>query len=166
MGRDYLSAESQTVTSRWFHGLQDSDLFIWVDSSSRLIKGQLTFCGAVVEWNVMEGLRTGLVVEEEHQNLSPSEVIQFDRAPDFRHVQFAALVVEHVPGLEDDIKAVFTKLLRRESRNYTVGRVLKENESPFSKKKKDAGVRGLKKWFGIVWLWLTDLRDQMKSRKS
>ncbi|MBX9769202.1 MAG: hypothetical protein K2X47_18140, partial [Bdellovibrionales bacterium] len=117
VGRDFLSADSQTVTSRWFHGAQESDLFIWVDGSSRLIKGQLTFCGAVVEWNVMEGLRTGLIVEEEHQNLNPSEVIQFDRNPDGRHVLFAALVVESVPGLEDEIKVVFARLLRSQSRN-------------------------------------------------
>jgi hypothetical protein len=69
--------ESQ-VTGRYFKGDQDTDLSIWVDPTGQVIRQQLVFHGQVVEWNCLEGLRTGITIEEE---LTPSEKstrIQFD----------------------------------------------------------------------------------------
>ncbi len=81
---DIIQTEHQEVVSRWFHSNRDADLFIWLDESGRIIKQQFSFNGQVVEWNVVEGVRTGYVYEDERGKKPgdmSSEIIRFDSAP-------------------------------------------------------------------------------------
>lgn len=82
---DIIQTEHHRVVSRWFHSNKDADLFIWLDESARIIKQQITFSGQVVEWNAVEGVRTGFVFEDDTQEKKPgdigSEIIRFDGAP-------------------------------------------------------------------------------------
>ncbi len=81
---DIIQTEHQEVVSRWFHSHRDADLFIWLDESARIIKQQISFNGQVVEWNAVEGVRTGFVFEDDSGKKPgdmSSEIIRFDNAP-------------------------------------------------------------------------------------
>lgn len=82
---DIIQTEHHKVVSRWFHSNKDADLFIWLDESTRIIKQQITFCGQVVDWNAVEGVRTGFVFEDETIEKKPgqtgSDIIRYDNKP-------------------------------------------------------------------------------------
>ena len=102
----FLPNEKINLTSRWFHGPQDADIFIWTDEKDRVVKQQIGFCGQVVEWNVVEGLRTGLIVEKEagSHNLPASEIIQYDNSAQKPAIQMAIELVLHVTALEGSLR--------------------------------------------------------------
>lgn len=81
---DVIEMEDADLLSRWFHSPNDIDLFIWSDSQQNIIKHQVSFFGQVVEWNVFDGIKTGLIVEHESKietEEPQSESIRFDQAP-------------------------------------------------------------------------------------
>src|SRR3954462_116810 len=87
---DVIKAPRRDVISRWFHSAKDADLFIWMDLKRNVIKQQLSFYGQVVEWNVIEGVKTGHVVVEEHQGRDQgSEFLNFDETPQMRAIDQA-----------------------------------------------------------------------------
>ncbi len=112
VGTDLVQAANRDVVSRWFHSAQDADLFIWSDlKRSSIIKQQISFYGQVVEWNLVEGLKTGLIVDEEGSSgrIKGSEVIRFDTTPQNPPIEQAMALIEFIPGLSPDDK---TQLLR------------------------------------------------------
>jgi hypothetical protein len=93
----------QKVISRWFHSSKDADLFIWLDSRQNVIKQQLTFFGQVVEWNVIEGVKTGLIVEDETpSNIKSSEIVHFDLTPQKAPLEQAKALLGFISALKDD----------------------------------------------------------------
>jgi hypothetical protein len=62
---DTIQTTSQEVTSTWFHSDCDAELYLFKDKNTNIIKQQLFFCGQIVEWNIVEGLKTGAVFETE-----------------------------------------------------------------------------------------------------
>lgn len=81
---EVIQTESQDVTSRWFHSDWGCDLFLWFDERRNIIKQQVSFCGQIVEWNVVEGVKTGYILENEDAldpNKNASQVIRFDETP-------------------------------------------------------------------------------------
>ncbi len=110
VGVDYLKVESKNITSRWFHSNHDVDLFLWLDEHSQVIKQQVSFCGQIVEWNVLDGLKTGVVIEEEmsykdsENKIDQSEIIRFDQKPQKQAIHLAVEVIENVELLEEFIK--------------------------------------------------------------
>lgn len=98
---DLVVTTHQDVTSRWFHSSQDADLFIWLDQNQNVLKQQISFYGQVVEWNVIEGLKTGLVIEEDAtEKVRGSEIIQFDDQPQRTQLCQALDLLEHITALE------------------------------------------------------------------
>lgn len=93
----------QKVISRWFHSAKDADLFIWLDSRQNIIKQQLTFFGQVVEWNVIEGVKTGMVVEDETPSkVKASEIVHFDLTPQKAPLEQAKALLNFITALNDD----------------------------------------------------------------
>lgn len=82
VSKDIIKTESQEVKSRWYHSSQDIDLFIWQDEQDNVIKQQLSFHGQIVEWNLIEGVRTGFIFEDEtDQSISQktaAELVRYD----------------------------------------------------------------------------------------
>lgn len=81
VSNDVLQTKKHKVASRWFQGEAGTDLFTWQDLNGNFIKVQLTYCGQIFEWNIVNGVRTGVIVEEdasEEVGVKGSEVIQFD----------------------------------------------------------------------------------------
>ncbi len=101
---DVIETEGSTILSRWFHSKHDVELFLWVDGDKNVIKHQVTFYGQVVEWNVFEGVKTGVVIEEEGptgDDESVRETLQFDAQPESAAINRALLVLNNVSVLPD-----------------------------------------------------------------
>jgi hypothetical protein len=103
-----IRTENQDILNRWYHSAKDADLFVWFDSQKNIIKQQLSFYGQAIEWNVIEGTRTGCVLEEDgpdddavHKRRS-SDVIQFDQDPQNASLKQALDLLNHITVLRDD----------------------------------------------------------------
>lgn len=106
---DLIKTEEDDVISRWFHSESDTDLFTWVDLRQNIIKQQLSFHGQIVEWNCLEGIKTGVIIEsdleeddqpriknEKASDLQKSESIQFDGKPLNKSVDLALEILSHI----------------------------------------------------------------------
>ncbi|HEX4925898.1 MAG TPA: hypothetical protein VFV50_17530 [Bdellovibrionales bacterium] len=98
-----IQSENENVVSRWFHGPHDADLFIWTDERNNVIKHQTSFCGQIVEWNVLDGIRTGFVLEQEtaSPSMGASETIKFDARPMESAIHQAHELIRHVDSLDE-----------------------------------------------------------------
>lgn len=102
---DLLQTEAQNIIGRWFHSADEIDLFIWMDESKKIVKQQLSFFGQVVEWNIIEGTKTGVVIEEEERvdevgaRVKASEVIRFDDRPQVQPLGLAMDVIQNTKAL-------------------------------------------------------------------
>lgn len=105
---DLLQAEAQNIIGRWFHSADEIDLFIWTDENKKIVKQQLTLFGQVVEWNIIEGTKTGVVIEEEERvneggaRVKASEMIRFDDRPQVQPLGLAMDVIQNTPALSFD----------------------------------------------------------------
>lgn len=99
---DIIKTETQKITSRWLHSAKEADLFIWFDERQNIIKQQMSFCGQVVEWNILEGTKTGVILEDEGRpGVDASEMIRFDDGPQKTSVSQAIEVLRHVLALTE-----------------------------------------------------------------
>jgi hypothetical protein len=101
---DVIKTSSVDVLSYWYHSNHDADLYTWVDQRQNVIKQQLSFHGQVVEWNCLEGVKTGFIIEaeldgeqknQEADNLA-SETIQFDSKPHQPSVVIAVEILQNI----------------------------------------------------------------------
>jgi hypothetical protein len=100
---DVFAAQKADVVSRWFHSSKDADLFIWTDKRRNIIKQQLSCYGQVVEWNVVEGLKTGhVVIDEGRGRRRGSEIVRFDQKPQTAALVQAKKVLEHITALNTE----------------------------------------------------------------
>ena len=82
IGVDFLRLESSDdIETRWFREpLTETDVFIWFNKNKKIIKQQVSIMGLLIEWNIVEGVRTGMVMESEILQEQPaSEHIHFDQ---------------------------------------------------------------------------------------
>ncbi len=100
MGSSVINTTHQKVMSQWFHSESDVDIVLWKDERKNIIKQQVNLFGQVIEWNIVEGLKTGFVVETE----SPAEkngekpkpnVIRYDNSPQRNSIHQAVDIVRY-----------------------------------------------------------------------
>ncbi|MCB0350459.1 MAG: hypothetical protein KDD38_04705 [Bdellovibrionales bacterium] len=96
---DIIKKEDKEIQSHWYHSSKDADLFIWKDHKNNIIKQQISFYGQLMEWNIIEGVRTGLVIEDETTKLNGSALIRYDGELQKQTAQQGIDIVGHVPGL-------------------------------------------------------------------
>ncbi|MCC6276418.1 MAG: hypothetical protein IT289_00730 [Oligoflexia bacterium] len=105
---DFIETEKAELMSRWFHGEPGTDLYAWLDNRQNVIKQQLSFVGQVVEWNCLDGLKTGVVIESdlgvstpntqkpEDSKRAVSETVQFDQAPQSTAIKLALEILSNL----------------------------------------------------------------------
>lgn len=109
---DLIQTHHEDIISRWYHSDFAADLFTWVDKGQNVIKQQLCFNGQVVEWNCLEGLKTGMIIEadletnantttREDDQTPKSESIKFDVSPHVRSVDMALEIIGSLVVEED-----------------------------------------------------------------
>lgn len=60
---DTLHSRGQQIESWLYQNDQGVDLLIWINSDKKIIKQRFNIFGQVVEWNVVEGVKTGMTVD-------------------------------------------------------------------------------------------------------
>lgn len=65
MSFDMIETDTQNVYSRWYQSEDQLDVYLWFDEKENLIKQQVCFFGQLAEWNIIDGLKTGMVMEKE-----------------------------------------------------------------------------------------------------
>lgn len=100
---DLINTTQMDVMSRWYHSDLDADLFIWMDAQENIIKQHLSFWGQVVEWNVLDGVKTGLIVEDEIRGtaVGDPESVRFDQTPQKTPLEQAIALVTFMRVLRD-----------------------------------------------------------------
>lgn len=110
MSVDTIQTSKQKVKSRWFHSKDYVDLFVWTDELGNIIKQQLSFCGQVVEWNIVDGVKTGYVLEEDSTRYTPEqESICFDEKLQKTSVDQALKLVAAIEVLNESEKNLIQK---------------------------------------------------------
>lgn len=162
---DVIRGESTDFVSRWFKAARgDADLTIWVDGEHRIVKHQLSFFGQVVEWNPIQGTRTGFIVEvESAEAMSDStmedpeldgvaEIIRFDEKVQISPVAQAIDLLSHVPSLSEKDRASLIYNFRESPRLHKNARerALKawalQGEEPILTDKRPSFWRRLRRW--------------------
>ncbi|MCB0392098.1 MAG: hypothetical protein KDD58_12455 [Bdellovibrionales bacterium] len=77
---DVIKSEGQNLTSYWYHSPLDVDLYVWFDEKKNIIKQQVSICGQICEWNIVDGVRTGYIFETEAENSDEESTIHYDLA--------------------------------------------------------------------------------------
>lgn len=102
----YANQKSQDQV-RWFHSPHDVDLFVWSNDHKKVIKQQLTYFGMVLEWNIIEGLKTGQLDADSrtgaHRGPDASELIRFDDKPVREVVERGRLLLAQIISLESSL---------------------------------------------------------------
>jgi len=120
---DYLEVNNQKIKSRWLRG-EEAELFIWTDQYSNIIKQQLSLLGQVVEWNVYDGVRTGLLIESDLdvEKSKTSELVQFDTSPQGSAIRQAREILKHTQILsaseQDKLILNFTGNLKKKGLRF------------------------------------------------
>jgi hypothetical protein len=121
VGVDYQEIESREVQTRWFRGqASETDVFVWMNSDLKMIKQQISVMGLVAEWNILDGVRTGMILESElhskdlmENGLTPddtaSEVIHFDKSTQKRTLEISLSILKNMTCLEPELKALMLK---------------------------------------------------------
>lgn len=121
VGVDYQEIESREVQTRWFRGQSsETDVFVWMNRDLKIIKQQISFMGLVAEWNILDGVRTGMILESEmnskdllENGLTPddtaSEVIHFDKNTQKRTLDISMSILKNMTCVETELKALMLK---------------------------------------------------------
>jgi hypothetical protein len=97
---DYIKTEDNEIESHWYHSQKDADLYYWRDNKKNIIKQQVSFLGQIIEWNILDGVRTGVVVEDEtSQSMGCSPLVHYDKSPSPSTLGQCVDIVAHIPKL-------------------------------------------------------------------
>lgn len=115
MAVEIIDADRNSVVSRWYQASHFTDLYVWEDSKNNVIKQQLHVCGQIVEWNIIEGVRTGFVMDESGSDIddftfarNSSNVvanIKYDTAPMATSIAQAQQILQQVGVIDERYKA-------------------------------------------------------------
>lgn len=115
VGIDYQEIESREIETRWFRDSQsETDVFVWMNKDKKMIKQQVSVMGLLTEWNLLDGVRTGVIMESEmsahelmQNGLTPgdtaSEVIHFDKKVQQRTLGMAISILKSMTCLEAEL---------------------------------------------------------------
>lgn len=137
MSSQIIPTPTMPVVRRWFHSNKDVDIYMWVDSQQQVIKQQVLLYGQVVEWNIVDGLRTGFLYVDE---VEQSQNIAYDELPQSQSI-FQALELIKSSEVVEEVKKVWVdnfhkgrsiSQLRDEELMEKFGAVQKKSGSPVS----------------------------------
>ncbi len=122
VGIDVIESGPSQIVSRWYHSPYDVDLFIWSDESQNVVKFQVNFIGQVVEWNLLDGTKTGCIVEEELKAASGdskaeiAELVRFDTETEKNAVARAVSLLGHAVALLTEERSALANFLESNTR--------------------------------------------------
>lgn len=141
-----VEAAPESILSRWYHSEKNVDVYLWLDHRNNIIKQQVHLCGQLVEWNILDGVRTGMVVEMESSSSSEvEESIYYDKEPLMGAIRQAIDIVENTGELSDTDRSTLKM-------NFHHGKTLndidvKEFAQRFGEEKSEEAKKGFWKKF-------------------
>ena len=110
---DTLKIENQSIQSHWYRH-EDIDLYYFQREDGSFIKVHVSVLGQIIEWNPLDGTRTGLMVEEE-QGGEVFETVQYDARANGQSVAQSLVVIEHASCIDAELRQIagFTEGRRR-----------------------------------------------------
>ncbi len=127
VGVDFQKIDSREIQTRWFRdALSETDVFVWVGQNKKILKQQVSMMGLIAEWNIMDGVKTGMIMESEisakdlqESGLTPddtaSEVIRFDEKVQPRTLGIAISIIENSKTIEPVLIDYMLKNFRQHS---------------------------------------------------
>lgn len=114
VSEDKVQTQQFKITSKWFHSPLGFDLMLWKNEKLNLVKIQLGFMGEVVEWNPLDGLRTGIHIEQEWK-ASPqriNDILHYDMTLSLPALQRGLELLAHTHCIPPIDKAFINEILR------------------------------------------------------
>ncbi len=112
---DFLKQNGLEVVNEWYHSPFGADLFFWLDGHQKIIKFQWSLLGQILEWSESTGLKTGILVERDHENplnkVDASDLIQFDSDPLKPSLEYAFQVLDFMTGVPKERKDFIRELI-------------------------------------------------------
>lgn len=108
---DTLQVEDQSVQSHWFRHEDGLDIYYFQKSDGRFIKLHISILGLVIEWNPMDGTRTGLMVEQEHGG-EVFETVHYDVRANNESVAQSLVILENASCISEPLRQELAVLLK------------------------------------------------------
>ncbi len=128
VGTDFIQMQEKEIQTKWFRSHEtETDIFVWYDSQGKTIKQQVIHMGVVVEWNILDGVRTGILFDTEIQpavkntqtgeeaSEAVSESIQYDNIIQRQCLITALEIVKHSKCIDGDLRANLFRNFSQES---------------------------------------------------
>jgi hypothetical protein len=142
VGTDFVKLQEKEIQTQWFRSHEtETDIIIWYDPDGKIIKQQINHMGVVVEWNVLEGVRTGILFDveihpatkktqtEEEATEAVSESVQYDKTPQKQSLFTATEIIKHSKcigqGLKLSLFKNFSQVSTEPTSNGWLSRVFK-----------------------------------------
>lgn len=108
---DILQVEQYSVKSHWYRHEQGLDIYYFQKDDGRLVKLHIAFFGQVIEWNPLDGTRTGLLMEEEIGS-EVIETVHFDSRTNKESLAQSLVILENASCLAQDLRDQLLVLLQ------------------------------------------------------
>lgn len=115
---DVLQIEDQSVKSHWYRH-DEIDLYYFQKENGQFIKLCVSFLGQIIEWNPLDGTRTGLMVEQEHGG-EVFETVHYDARSNPESIAQSLFIIENAQcidsQLRDDLRILLEQPINRKRR--------------------------------------------------
>lgn len=95
---DVIQFQDKEMRSHWYKH-ESLDLYYFEKINHDLVKIHVNIFGQIVEWNAYDGVRTGVLIEEDRSG-ETFEVLQYDARPNSNAIQQSLLVLENAFQIE------------------------------------------------------------------
>ena len=101
---EIVTENNHEILSTWYKGEDgaDVDLYIWADKNKNIIKQQINFYGQVVEWNIVDGLKTGVYLD--HESSNTTDFIKYDFNKQKINIIQAVEILQCIEEISAEIK--------------------------------------------------------------
>lgn len=107
---DTLELENHSVKSHWYRHEDGLDVYYFQKDDGRLIKIHISILGQVIEWNPLDGTRTGLLIEQE-QNGEVFESVHYDARANLASVEQSVVILENAMCLSQELRQELIQIL-------------------------------------------------------
>ncbi len=114
---DVVQFQDKEMRSHWYQ-YESLDLYYFEKTNLDLVKIHINVFGQVVEWNGLDGVRTGVLIEEEKEG-QVFEVLQYDSRPNEKAIAQCLLVLENAFQIEPKQREKMIKCIQnRETKSF------------------------------------------------
>jgi len=128
---DVIQFKDHEMRSHWYR-YEELDLYYFQNDDGEIVKIHISLLGQVVEWNPLDGLRTGLLVEQECDK-EVFQIIQYDARPNADSVGQSVEILENAAAIEEPQRLQMLQFLQGQAR-VTKPSFFKKLFAKFSKK--------------------------------